>query len=112
MITRVPVMDLQPGCCAHCGQTPTNDDGTYKEALFTEGVDIDWGNALYTCWDCGEIIADLMGRATRGGFDDMQKELEALKVQYEALLERHEEQQVLVDKVREGVTAKKELAKT
>ena len=102
-------MPEQPNCCLTCGGTPSNDDGTQKPAIYADGVDVDWGNSVYICWDCGELIADLMGRATRGGFDDLTEKYEELKAQHEELLEEHEKQEALIEKIREGSAAQKTL---
>ena len=108
-LTRVKGMELQPNCCTICGGNPIDDDGDQREAIFAEGVDIDWGNSLYICWDCANIIASLVGRATKEGFDRLEVENEELQDKYDKLLEEHEEQQELVDKIRAGAKARKNL---
>lgn len=109
MLTVVTGMALQPNVCTLCGSNPNNDDGTAKKAIFAEGVDIDWGNSVYICWECGELIADLMGRATRRGFDELELKHEALLTAHAELEEAHERQEALVEKIREGSAAQKTL---
>jgi|SRR5450755_2614311 len=104
-------MPLQPCTCLLCGTTPMEDDGTLKRAIFAEGVDVDWGNSVYICWECGELIADLVGRVTRFGFDALTEKYEALKEVHADLVTRHEQQEVLVDKIREGGAAQRALKK-
>lgn len=102
-------MPLQPNVCLTCGGTPTNDDGTPKKAIFAEGVDVDWGNSVYICWECSELIADLVGRATRSGFDALEARHEALLEAHAELEVAHERQEALIDKIREGSAAQKTL---
>ena len=102
-------MPEQPNACVHCGACPSNDDGTYKQAIFSDGVDIDWGNSVYTCWDCAELIADLVGRATRGGFDELTAKYEALLEAHAELEINYERQEALIDKIRQGAAATKTL---
>lgn len=106
-LERVSAMTEQPNCCTLCGSTPTDNDGQLKPAIFASGVDVDWGNAVYICWECGEIISDLMGRATRFGFDELEGKYNALKAEHDELLEEYETQEGLLDKIREGNTAQK-----
>jgi hypothetical protein len=102
-------MSEVPNCCVVCGGNPVDFEGTQRQALWAEGVDIDWGGSLYLCWECGEIVADLMGRATREGFDKLTQKYEALQEEHTALVEEHEEQQKEIDKIREGVAASRRI---
>lgn len=102
-------MPLQPNVCLTCGATPTNDDGTYKQAVFAEGIDVNWGDSVYICWECSELIADLVGRATRRGFDELTAKYETLLEAHAELEAEHERQEALVEKIREGSAAQKTL---
>jgi hypothetical protein len=106
---RLNGMPEQPQCCVACGGNPADFEGNQRQALWAEGVDIDWGNMLYLCWDCGEIIADLVGRATRGGFDDLTKKYETLRETHAQLLLEHEELKETVDKILNGAAARRRL---
>jgi hypothetical protein len=98
-----------PNCCAVCGGNPVDFSGHQQKALWAEGVDIDWGGNLYLCWDCGEIVADLVGRATREGFDKLTEKYEALVEEHAELVREHEETQAEVDRIREGVAASRRI---
>jgi hypothetical protein len=102
-------MPETPQCCVACGGNPADFEGNQRQALWAEGVDIDWGSMLYLCWDCAEIIADLVGRATRGGFDDLTKRHEALLEEHARLESEHERLLELVNKIRDGGTARRKL---
>lgn len=106
-LTRVKGMELLPHTCILCGQGPTDNDGNQQTVIFAEGVDVDWGNAVYICGECGEIIADLMGRVTREGFDRLTTSNEELQDKYNILLVEHDAQEELLDKIREGSAAQR-----
>jgi hypothetical protein len=102
-------MELPPYTCVCCGGGPTDNDGNQRECIFAEGVDIDWGNSVYICWDCTQLIADLAGRTTKEGFDRLQSAFEELQGEHEQLLSQFTEQEGLLDKIREGSAAQKEV---
>jgi hypothetical protein len=102
-------MPETPQCCVACGGNPADFEGNQRQALWAEGVDIDWGGMLYLCWDCGEIVADLVGRATRGGFDDLTKKYEVLLEEYTELVEEHEKLLGEVTRVKEGAAASRRI---
>jgi hypothetical protein len=106
-LKRITGMPLQPYTCVCCGQGPTDNEGNQRETIFAEGVDINWGDSVYICADCTQLIADLAGRVTREGFDRLQSAFEELNDRHEALLEKYEEQEELLDKIREGSAAQR-----
>lgn len=106
MFQMVTGMPEQPYHCLHCGSNPTNDDGTPKRAVFSSGVDVDWGNSVYTCWECAELIADLIDREPRASYDKLLASYEVLKGQHEELSEEHAVAQEALDKIREGAAAR------
>lgn len=102
-----------PNACAICGSAPVDQQtGAPEDAIFAEGVDIDWGNSLYICLECAHIIANLIDRATQEGFDKLMKEAQDWKKLYEDLKTRHDELQGFVDKIREGAAARKKITET
>lgn len=100
-------MPEQPNTCLTCGCNPTNPDGSQMQAVFAEGVDIDWGNSVYICWECANLIADLMGRVPRAFSDKTEEELDELHKEHSELVEQHAQLQALVDKIREGGAAQR-----
>jgi hypothetical protein len=101
-----------PGCCAVCGSNPVDLEGNQQQALWAEGVDIDWGNNLYLCWECVDIIADLGGRATKVGFDELQAKYDALLEAHAELEKEHEELQETVEVIKAGAAARRRLKAT
>lgn len=103
-------MPLQPSCCTLCGGNPIDEStGEQIKAIYASGVDIDWGNSVYICWECGHLIADLVGRSTKEGFDKLLEENDEWREKYEKLLELYEADQALVAKIREGSSAIKQV---
>lgn len=110
----VPAMHLKPYKCAACGGTPRDDEVEGRpnmQAYFCEGVDIDWGNALFLCGNCVRVLGELRGMVGV-------KEHEKLKALYSSLQEAHEDLQNTyaalqsrVDRMLDGVAAKKEVTK-
>lgn len=111
-LTIVHGMELQPNTCLLCNSNPVDDEGNQKRAIFAEGVDVDWGNSVYICEECADLIADLVGRSTREGFDRLVQEVEELQEKYDELLAKYEENSELVDKIRSGSDAIKKVKAT
>ena len=53
---------MPPGDCFICSCKPVDEEGRPREFVYPEGMDINWGEVPYICWDCAGIIADLVGR--------------------------------------------------
>lgn len=103
-------MELSPNACVLCGSNPGDENtGEPKKAIFAEGVDIDWGNSVYICWECGNVIADIVGRSTKEGFDKLEADNEELQEKYDELLERYEADHELVERIRSGNDAIKKV---
>lgn len=108
-LTLVDGMELSPGACAMCAGNPVDVDGHQRQAIFAEGVDIDFGNALYVCMDCAHIIADLIDRVPQDGYDAMEKKHQALLEAHAKLEAEHEETLDIVEQIRAGAAASKKL---
>lgn len=112
MFTLTHGMPLQPNTCLTCGCNPTNPDGSQMEAVFAEGVDVDWGNSVYICMECANLIADLVSRVPREFSDKTEAELDDLRREHSELLEKFEAQEALIQKIRDGGSAQKTLRET
>lgn len=108
-LRRVQGMPLMPHTCLLCGQGPTSNDGATRDVIFAEGVDVDWGNSVYICWECAELIADLVKRVTREGFDKLEATHEALTTEHAELLGKYTEQEETLDTIRRGSAAVKKV---
>lgn len=104
-------MSEPPNACCICGGNGTNSKGGQADAIYAPGVDIDWGGSLYICMECADVIADLICRSTREGFDKLQAKNKVLEDQVKQMTVLIEHQGELIAKVREGAKAQKTLRK-
>lgn len=103
-------MKLKPYCCAACGSTPQKEDGSGAEdAAFREGVDINWGDSLYICKSCAKVIGELFGMMIPDDVTALKRENKELGKQLEGAQEKLDKQEKLLDRVREGSKAQKEI---
>jgi len=113
MFKVVEGMEEQPYHCIHCGSNPVDINGQQQKAIFTSGVDVDWGNSVYTCWDCANLIADLIDREPRASYDRVTAENEELRDNLHRTAELLEAAEADLEKIREGAAARSRvLAKT
>lgn len=98
-------MPLEPHSCVCCGGGPRDADNEIVEAVFAEGVDINWGDSVYICKVCSQVIAELWGFTSP---DDTEK----LKATIKSLEDYEERFNNLNEKVRkmlEGARARKDV---
>jgi len=106
-------MAEQPYHCIHCGNNPSDTHGNQMKAIFSEGVDVDWGNSVYTCWECAELIADLIDREPRSSYDRVVAENADLRADLDRTTELLSVAEGDLEKIREGAAARSRvLAKT
>lgn len=77
-IDLVEVMRKAPGRCGICNTTPNDTEGRPLPAIDTN-VDVDWGNNLYICDECADVICDLKGRVDKDTHDKLQCAYEELE---------------------------------
>lgn len=98
-------MPLQPHSCVTCGKGPRDENGEIRENVFAEAVDINWGDSVYICPECGLVIGELYGMLSEQDAEtlrDRVKELEEYEQKYNDLSKR-------VKKILEGNKARKEV---
>lgn len=106
-------MKLKPYNCAGCGQTPMtgtergSEDGP-KQAYFCEGVDINWGDALYICDSCARVIGQLAGFIEPDQADDLQRTIDRLEEELKETTEDRDTLQNRIDRMLDGKAAIKE----
>jgi hypothetical protein len=109
-LTIVDGMPEIPHVCAVCAGNPYDEaTGAQRQAIFAEGVDIDFGGALYICLDCAELIANLINRVPQEGYDALLTKHQALLEAHAELEKEHEELQEIVNQIRAGASASKRL---
>jgi hypothetical protein len=99
----------QSPVCTACGQAPRDVDGNLLPAYNAVGVDVDWGNHLFLCARCAEIVAELHGCSTAEETFRASKQLKLKDQQISELETKLAKQQELIDRVTAGAKARKEL---
>lgn len=103
-------MPLMPHHCTLCSNNPVDEiTGQQQEHVFVPGVDVNYGDSVYICHSCAEIIADLIGRSTRAGFDEIERKYRNLKAEHEVLEGNYEREKTFVDRIKDGNKAIKEV---
>lgn len=103
-------MKLKPYCCIACGSTPVDEDGP-RQAYFCEAVDVNWGDSLYLCESCVRVLGELAGMLSLDDSKDLKRNLESSKQREDELKEELATLQGRVDRMLDGVRAKKEVQK-
>jgi cell division septum initiation protein DivIVA len=106
MFQVVQGMPEQPYHCIHCGNNPADINGRQRRAIFSSGVDVDWGNSVYTCWECAELIADLIDREPRESWERVNTENQELRDEIDRLNDQLADAEGDLDKIREGAAAR------
>lgn len=105
-------MALVPHACVLCANNPVDEaTGEQQEAIFAPGVDVNWGDSVYICDSCCQIIADLKGRVTKEGFDKLTAKFETLETDYKELAEKHERAKTFIERIKDGNQAVKDVKK-
>jgi hypothetical protein len=108
-IDLVVVMKKPPGRCGICNTTPMVN-GRPAEALDTN-VDVDWGNNFYICKECGNVIADLLGRVDEGDFEELKDKHGQLLESHKTLRRRFKEQEEKMETIIKGRQAETNVKK-
>lgn len=111
----VPYMHLKPYRCIACGSTPRDDQvegKPNKQAYFAEGIDVNWGDSLFLCDSCVRVLGELRGMVDVEDHERLQRKYDSLVEQHNALAEAHEKQDARIERMLDGVKAKKEVQQT
>lgn len=104
-------MPLKPYCCAGCGSTGEMGEDGPPPAYFREGVDINWGDSLYICDTCCRILGELRGMADVDKVQALESAVTQWKDKYDTVKRNLDEAQNRIDRMLDGVKAKKEAQK-
>lgn len=99
-IDLVDAMTKPPGRCGICNTTPTSE-GAPLPAIDTN-VDVDWGNNLYICIECCNVIADLMGRVEVETHEELRNAYDELKGSHKNLRQKFRQKEDDLQKVIAG----------
>ena len=108
-IDLVRVMTKPPGRCGICNTTPM-ENGKPLPAIDTN-VDVDWGNNLYICAECINVIADLAGRVDEADHQELVSKHDELKLSHKTLRRRFKEQEEQMEKILKGRQAETKVKK-
>lgn len=105
MVTGMP---LQPHSCVLCGKGPRDENGEIRDNIFAEAIDVNWGDSIYICPECGHIIGGLYDMVTEDEVEELQRKADALDV----LQEKHDALNNRVRKILDGGKARKEVVES
>jgi hypothetical protein len=74
-----------------------------------EGMDINWGEDMNICADCAGVIADLIGRVDPEKYHKLRERHDKLTQQHEDLQEEFVKQGALIERIRDGAKARREV---
>lgn len=100
-------MNLQPGHCGICRCTPTDHEGNVEPCIDT-GVDINWGEQLYICGNCANIIGILAGNEDKDVAAKLRADLDQAETARQQAVEECEMLQARIDRMIDGRRAVKE----
>lgn len=105
-------MELTPQSCVLCANNPVDDvTGEQQPAIFAPGVDVNWGDSVYICASCVNIMADLFGRVDEEKHELVVGERDALEARYERTKTELDRAKALLERVADGRKAEKEIKK-
>lgn len=114
----VDTMSQIPGHCLLCNCVPkdeTKEVPTPLPAVHAVGLDVDWGNSVYICWNCAGLIADLVDRPAEEKVLKVTSRLKFEKARADKATQRVDELEKRIKVMVEGRKAvkasKEELAK-
>lgn len=102
-------MPLVPNACIACGQNPSDVEGNKKEALFAGGVDVGWGESVYICASCQNVIVQLVTGLTIEEVMGLKKELATSRREYQEEKKAHDKLQKRVKSMLKGARAKEKV---
>src|SRR4051812_26897033 len=101
-------MPLQPHACICCGKGPRDENGDIRENVFAEAIDINWGDSVYICPECGIVIGGLYGMVTEEDVEEDKRKLKKL----EDIEDRYDKLNKRVRKMIDGNKARKEVVES
>lgn len=103
-------MPLSPHACIACGQNPRDAEGNFEEALFAAGVDVGWGEAVYLCSSCQNVIVQLVTGQTIEEVEANQGEINKLTEELRSERKEHTKLKKRVQQILKGARAKERVS--
>ena len=101
-------MALIPHACVNCGSTGQQGEDGPPESIFFGGVDINWGDSLYLCMGCAQVVAQLVGFHTPAEYDKVARQNKKLSQQVEKLTVERDNLEGRMNRMLDGARARKE----
>lgn len=108
--TKVTGMPLTPHACVACGQNPSDVEGNFDTALFAEGVDVDWGNSVYLCSSCQNVIVELITGYTIEQVAELDDKLKSSRKEFNDEKKAHDKLKKRVKTMLKGARAKEKVS--
>jgi acid phosphatase family membrane protein YuiD len=102
-------MPLSPNTCVACGQMPRDENGNPEAALFAGGVDYGWGEAIYICSSCQNVIVQLLTDQTVEEIADHQVTINGLIQELKDEKKAHDKLKKRVKVILKGAQAKEKV---
>lgn len=111
MAAEIELSHKHGGDCILCMCRPVSEDGKRQVLpMFTAiGVDVNWGENANICVVCAGVMADLLGRKSSDDWKELVRAKRRLADKVQELNEKLDTQQELIDKIRAGTKAAKEV---
>lgn len=114
-IELVEKMELIPGSCFVCLQTPfskdKDEDRETPDPALDMGVDINFGDQAYLCLNCARVVAEVLDFISPEQWKEIKEENEDLKAKMSELAEEHKALQSRVKQILEGKKARAQVTK-
>lgn len=114
-IELVEKMEMIPGQCFVCLQTPyskdKDEDRETPDPAVDLGVDINFGDQAYLCLNCARVVAQVLDFVGPEEYEGIKEENEDLKAKMEELKEEYGALQARVKQILEGKKAEKSVKK-
>jgi hypothetical protein len=95
--------------CTACSQAPRDEHDNFRPAYNADGVDVDWGNHLFICGACMDVLVELHGSMRVDDADKMRRKLELTEEQLEATELQLAQQEERINSMLSGAQARKDL---
>lgn len=98
------------GDCILCMSRPVDEITGRVEPMFTAvGVDVNYGDNANVCVVCAGVMADLLERPTASEHQNARERYLRLRQQHEDLQQAFTKQAELIDRIKQGAKAQKEV---
>src|SRR6478736_3239796 len=95
--------------CTACSQAPRDAEDNFRPAYAADGVDVDWGNHLFICAACMDVLVELHGSMSAEAAKKMRRKLRLTEESLEDYKRQLQEQEDKIQSMLGGAKARSEL---